>query len=66
MSHHMHRQKGRPQQTTRHLVPTGFSGFAVGIEPSVQRTYGDHQSMMTPFDREGDPSECTRRRDRKG
>jgi hypothetical protein len=65
MSHHMHREKGMPQQTIRHLVPTGSSGLAVGIEPSVHQTYGDYQSMMIPFDREGDLSECTRMRDRK-
>lgn len=66
MSHHRHRQRGRSQQTTRHLVPADFSGLDVGIEQSVQRKRGDQLSMMTHFDREGDPSEYTRRRDRKG
>lgn len=65
MSHHRRRQRGRPQQATRHLVPSDFSGLAVGIEQSVQQTSGDQESVRTPFDREGDLSECTRRRDRK-
>lgn len=66
MSHHRHRQRGRPQQATRYLVHADFPVFVVGIGQSVQRTCGDHWSMTSPFDHECDPSECTRKRDRKG
>jgi hypothetical protein len=65
MSHHRRRQREKPQQATRCLVPSDLSRLAVGIEQNDQRKCGNHHSVTTPFAREGDPSECTRRRDRK-